>query len=110
MLSELLEKYQNQKPMDFGIGTERVYPISAVIDMMIEFAEYKLEKKELLLADTNTVLVPVFLSPFRIGKKQMRAVLDAKGVEVVIFSKGLESYAKEYADFLNSTIYENDKK
>lgn len=54
-------------------------------------------------AEANNVLAPVFLPPFRVGRKQMRAVLDAKGMEVVIFPKGLESYAKEYADFLNST-------
>ena len=52
---------------------------------------------------TNAVLAPVFLPPFRVGRKQMRTVLDAKGMEVVIFPKGLEAYAKEYTDFLNST-------
>jgi hypothetical protein len=53
--------------------------------------------------DTNNVLAPVFLPPFRVGKKQMRAVLDARGFEVVIFPKGLETYAKEYTNFLNNT-------
>jgi len=53
--------------------------------------------------DANNVLALVFLPPFRVGRKQMRAVLDARGYEVVIFPKGLESYAKEYAEFLNST-------
>lgn len=53
-------------------------------------------------------LAPVFLPPFRVGRKQMRAVLDAKGIEVVIFPRGLESYAKEYADFLNSTTAQTD--
>jgi phosphoserine phosphatase len=52
--------------------------------------------------DANNVLAAVFIPPFRVGRKQMRAVLDAKGAEVVIFPKGLENYAKEYADFLNS--------
>lgn len=60
-------------------------------------------KKHETPTDANNVLAPVFLPPFRVGRKQMRAVLDAKGMEVVIFPKGLESYAKEYADFLNST-------
>lgn len=53
--------------------------------------------------EANNVLTPVFVPPFRVGKKQLRAVLDAKGKEVVIFPIGLESYAKEYADFLNKT-------
>ena len=48
--------------------------------------------------DNNIVRVP----PFRVGRKNMRAVLDSKGNEVVIFPKGLESYAKEYVEFLNS--------
>jgi hypothetical protein len=51
----------------------------------------------------NSELVHVFIPPFRVGRKQMRAVLDAKGYEVVVFPKGLESYAKEYASFLNIT-------
>ena len=60
-------------------------------------------KKHDTPTDANNVLAPVFIPPFRVGRKQMRAVLDAKGMEVVIFPKGLECYAKEYADFLNST-------
>lgn len=53
-------------------------------------------------SDANNVLAPVFSPPFRVGRKQMRAVLDANGKEVVIFPKGLEDYAREYAGFLNS--------
>jgi phosphoserine phosphatase len=60
-------------------------------------------KKHDTPTDVNNVLAPVFIPPFRVGRKQMRAVLDAKGMEVVIFPKGLESYAQEYADFLNIT-------
>jgi hypothetical protein len=48
-------------------------------------------------------ILPDFLPPFRVGKKQMRAVLDANGHEVVTFPKGLEIYAKEYVEFLNKT-------
>lgn len=54
-------------------------------------------------AGTNKVPEPVFTPPFRVGRKQMRAVLDEKGREVVIFPRGLESYAREYAEFLNNT-------
>lgn len=43
-----------------------------------------------------------FTPPFRVGRKQKRAVLDAQGREVVIFPFGLEEYAKEYAEFLNT--------
>jgi len=60
-------------------------------------------EKDDTLANTNNVLVTVFLPPFRVGKKQMRAVLDARGYEVVIFPIGLDAYALEYANFLNNT-------
>ena len=46
MLTELLEKYKDKKPMDLKTATERVYPVSAVIDMMIEFAQHKLEVQQ----------------------------------------------------------------
>lgn len=42
-----------------------------------------------------------FKVPFRIGKKQSRAVLDDYGKEVVIFRKGLEFMALEYINFIN---------
>lgn len=42
-----------------------------------------------------------FKGPFRLGKKQSRAVLDADGIEVVLFQKGREVLAKEYVEFLN---------
>ncbi len=51
-----------------------------------------------------------FIPPFRIGKKQNRAVLDSRGYEVVVFPKGMESYAKEYVDFLNAKTSLTDKK
>ncbi len=47
--------------------------------------------------------------PFRIGKKQLRSVLDSKGIELVVFHKGLENYAKEYVDFLNSDMSKNNQ-
>lgn len=43
-----------------------------------------------------------FIPPFRVGKKQGRAVLDGRGHEVVVFPTGLENMAQEYCDFLNS--------
>lgn len=46
MLSEILEKYKNKKPMDLKTAVERQYPISAVIYMMTEFAQEKLEEQQ----------------------------------------------------------------
>ena len=51
----------------------------------------------------DTVLAPVFTPPFRVGRKQMRAVLDAKGREVVIFPNGLQTMAIDYVQYLNRT-------
>lgn len=42
MLSDILDKYRNQKPMDLGKMVEITYPVSAVIRMMEEYAEEKL--------------------------------------------------------------------
>jgi hypothetical protein len=40
-------------------------------------------------------------APFRLGRKQKRAVLDSEGNEIVIFPKGREEYAELYVEFLN---------
>jgi hypothetical protein len=42
-----------------------------------------------------------FVKPFRLGKKQQRAVLDTNGRELIVFPKGREQYALEYVEFLN---------
>ena len=43
MITELLTKYKDKKPMDFKTTVERSYPVSAAIDMMTEYAQHKLE-------------------------------------------------------------------
>lgn len=43
--------------------------------------------------------------PFRVGKKQKRAVLDANGLEVVIFPKGNEFYAEYFCECLNDAEF-----
>lgn len=42
-----------------------------------------------------------FEGPFRVGKRQNRVVLDAKGLEVVKFKVGNEQMATEYCNMLN---------
>jgi len=42
------------------------------------------------------------IPPFRIGKKQKRAILDSKGHEVGIFVAGEEKIAQVFCDFLNA--------
>ena len=43
-----------------------------------------------------------FKTPFRLGKKQNRAVLDADGHQVMVFNKGLEYLAEEYVNLINN--------
>ena len=45
-----------------------------------------------------------FTKPFRLGKKQQRAILYSNGKELIVFPKGKELYALEYLNFLNSDI------
>ena len=46
-----------------------------------------------------------FILPFRLGKKQNRAVLDANGQEVVIFPKGCEYLASKYVELINDSLH-----
>jgi hypothetical protein len=48
------------------------------------------------------------IPPFRVGRKQGRAVLDANGILVVMFEDGMEDYASEYCDMLNAKYPQQD--
>jgi hypothetical protein len=43
----------------------------------------------------------LFTPPFRLGRKQKRAILDAKGREVIIMPHNSEKQAQMYCDYLN---------
>ena len=43
-----------------------------------------------------------YTPPFRVGRKQKRAVLDANGLEFKIFPKGMEKQAQNFCDLLNN--------
>jgi hypothetical protein len=43
----------------------------------------------------------VFVQPFRLGRKQKRAILDARGREVIIMPHNSEKQAQMYCDYLN---------
>lgn len=51
-----------------------------------------------------------FEPPFRVGRKQRRAILDANGIEVGLFSTGHEQTAQEYCDYLNKKWIEEETK
>jgi hypothetical protein len=42
-----------------------------------------------------------FTPPFRVGRKTKRAVLDANGLEYVVFKEGLEAEAQDFCNYLN---------
>lgn len=45
-------------------------------------------------------------APFRLGRKQKRAVLDAEGNEAVVFPKEKEKFAELYVEFLNERFWD----
>lgn len=47
-----------------------------------------------------------FQYPFRVGRKQKRALLDADGIEVTIFPIGAEDLAQLVCDLLNKNSIE----
>ena len=47
--------------------------------------------------------------PYRVGRKQGRAVLDSDSHEVVLFPVGKEKEAQEYCDFLNGNYYTKEE-
>ena len=51
-----------------------------------------------------------FKLPFRLGKKQNRAVLDADGHQVVVFNKGHEYLAEEYVNLINNKYETTENK
>jgi len=42
-----------------------------------------------------------FTPPFRVGRKTKRAILDANGLEYVVFKEGLEMEAQDFCNYLN---------
>ena len=61
--------------------------------------EYKAE--QLTLTDVSKRYdANKYTPPFRVGRKQGKAVLDGKGIEVVFFNNS-EEQASKYCDYLN---------
>lgn len=62
--------------------------------------EFKKLIKQLIIYGENNRFDPKYTPPFRVGKKQGKAVLDATGREVIFFSDS-EEQAKKYCNYLN---------
>lgn len=59
-------------------------------------------KEQLTLIDVaKRYDVNKYTPPFRVGRKQSKAVLDSRGLEVVFFMDS-EEQAKMYCDYLNN--------
>jgi len=43
----------------------------------------------------------VFTSPFRVGRKQQRAILDSNGLLVILMPHNSQKQAQMYCDYLN---------
>ena len=54
-----------------------------------------------LLQQFNQPAPNEFNPPYRVGRKQKRAILDSNGLEVGVFKTGSESEAQRYCDYLN---------
>lgn len=67
MLTELFEKYGNQKPMDLGTAVERTIPVSAVIKMMEEYHEGKVKNLDILHV-SNSEVFEHYGKPFTSGR------------------------------------------
>lgn len=67
-LANLLDWYKDKNPFDLITAKERCYPISAVIDMMYKFSEYKVDNRqknvEIWLSE-NTSLEPEKIEELR---------------------------------------------
>lgn len=46
-----------------------------------------------------------YIPPFRVGRKQKRAVLDSTGVQLALFETGSEEIALKFCEFLNKEVY-----
>ena len=50
-----------------------------------------------------------FSPPFRVCKKSKLAILDSKGLEVVIFKPGSEWYAEQFCNYINQKLCSHSK-
>ena len=71
----------------------------STVELLTMFYEHQ---KQLTLTDVSKRYdANKYTPPFRVGRKQGKAVLDGKGIEVVFFNNS-EEQAKIYCDYLNN--------
>ena len=94
---EILEKNWKEFRLSTGLKYE---PMS---DKAYEFMENAMEQyAELRLGGVVSRFdSEVFVPPFRLGRKQKRVILDARGKEVIIMPHNSEKQSQMYCDYLN---------
>ena len=89
---ELLMEYMEQN--QYFIGNDLLAKYNELLQ--------KEKKEQLTLTDVSKRYdANKYTPPFRVGRKQGKAVLDGKGIEVVFFMHS-EDQAKMYCDYLNN--------
>ena len=95
-----LDSYNEMKEANQLKNTFREYFKSCSVDLTLN----QLREIDAIIKGNNQSKFDesVFTPPFRLGAKQKRAILDAKGKEVVIFPENSEIQSQMYCDYLNS--------
>ena len=65
--------------------------------MMEEYKQQSEKERGITIAPVNDRFTP----PYRVGRKQKRAILDTNGIELGVFKTGNEKAAQDYCDYLN---------
>jgi hypothetical protein len=74
------------------------------------FGGYRVQPREvsrvenIQVEEVKVIEKPKYIpkSPFRVGRKRKRAVLDFNGVEVTLFREGAEDLAQQFCDWINN--------
>jgi hypothetical protein len=77
--------------------------INGMVETIEQLEKENAELKLRLGAAISRFDSEVFVPPFRLGRRQKRAILDAKGREVIIMPHNSEKQAQMYCDYLNGT-------
>lgn len=93
---DFIKKHLNFSDRD--LEYRPIFKYWQTLELMEEYHQAKL--KLLGIGDVSNRFDSKYTPPFRVGRKQGKAVLDANGIEVVFF-KNSEEQAREYCDYLN---------
>lgn len=91
-----LEEWKKYIKEDKQVGI-RATKYILVLEELVEELQSKLHQPTVISRFDSDVFIP----PFRLGRKQKRAILDAKGREVIIMPHNSEKQAQLYCDYLN---------